>query len=355
MAYMDEGVFRSLDEETAYLVLQVQLQDLDASVSSDKGNGREGQTSDNLLTLRAQIHELQNFCSLHTDRRMARSIATAIYNDEELLAQAESQEEIAREDHSLALRLSEGTIEPNTNASQEKAANDDIEDELIDKLRALYVFGPDNQPTRYAGLSQLGFKASSQVEYQQRVNHECEACREQFQFYEIARAPYSHEYCRTCIQDLFKASITDESLFPPRCCRQQIPIAAVGIFLKPNFIQDYQKKKIEFETPNRTYCHSSTCSTFINSIYIQDEVATCPDCRLSTCTNCKAEAHGGDCPNDTSLQEVLLIARENGWQRCYSCKRVIELEHGCNHMTCRCGAQFCYICGLEWKTCTCPQ
>ena len=23
--------------------------------------------------------------------------------------------------------------------------------------------------------------------------------------------------------------------------------------------------------------------------------------------------------------------------------------------SCLCGAQFCYVCGLRWKTCTCPQ
>ena len=33
---------------------------------------------------------------------------------------------------------------------------------------------------------------------------------------------------------------------------------------------------------------------------------------------------------------------------------MVELTEGCNHMTCRCTAEFCIVCGLKWKTCDCP-
>lgn len=32
-----------------------------------------------------------------------------------------------------------------------------------------------------------------------------------------------------------------------------------------------------------------------------------------------------------------------------------RLDVGCNHMTCHCRAQFCYVCGERWKTCACEQ
>jgi hypothetical protein len=34
---------------------------------------------------------------------------------------------------------------------------------------------------------------------------------------------------------------------------------------------------------------------------------------------------------------------------------MIELAHGCYHMTCLCKAEFCYLCQKMWKTCACTQ
>lgn len=33
------------------------------------------------------------------------------------------------------------------------------------------------------------------------------------------------------------------------------------------------------------------------------------------------------------MQHLLALVKENGWQRCYACWRLVELVHGCNHMT----------------------
>ena len=65
---------------------------------------------------------------------------------------------------------------------------------------------------------------------------------------------------------------------------------------------------------------------------------------------CKRDAHpvGQDCPNDWELDAVLKIGERSGWRRCYKCRTLVELTYGCTHMTCRCRAQFCYICGAVW-------
>lgn len=37
------------------------------------------------------------------------------------------------------------------------------------------------------------------------------------------------------------------------------------------------------------------------------------------------------------------------YRQCSNCKFVVERTEGCNHMTCRCKHQFCYICGGDWS------
>lgn len=71
---------------------------------------------------------------------------------------------------------------------------------------------------------------------------------------------------------------------------------------------------------------------------------------MRVCLTCKRSAHrlGQDCPEDIELETVLKMGEKSGWRRCYKCRNLVELTQGCTHMTCRCKAQFCYICGAVW-------
>lgn len=46
---------------------------------------------------------------------------------------------------------------------------------------------------------------------------------------------------------------------------------------------------------------------------------------------------------------LLGVAGERGWKPCPQCRALVELAHGCNHITCKCGAEWCYKCGALWK------
>lgn len=52
---------------------------------------------------------------------------------------------------------------------------------------------------------------------------------------------------------------------------------------------------------------------------------------------------------------VQQLALDEGWRRCYRCNTMIEHQAACRHITCRCGAQFCYVCSKAWWTCGCTE
>ncbi|KAF7531982.1 hypothetical protein G7054_g8341 [Neopestalotiopsis clavispora] len=120
----------------------------------------------------------------------------------------------------------------------------------------------------------------------------------------------------------------------------------------------------QYSTPweNRIFCSNPNCGEFIPPRVKVDPKhpfqTTCRTCQTKVCVMCKRDAHpiGHDCPSDTELEAVLKIGEASGWRRCYKCRNLVELTQGCSHMTCRCKAQFCYVCGGVWDgTVGCPN
>ncbi|KAF8553213.1 hypothetical protein OG21DRAFT_1464479 [Imleria badia] len=194
------------------------------------------------------------------------------------------------------------------------------------------------------------------------TGHDCVICQDPIFGAEI-RAPCGHYYGIDCVTDLFQSATRDETLFPPRCCRQNIPLTQVQLHLSQALVMTFQQKQVEFTTLKRVYCSAPTCSHFLGPLSegaFASKVYTCPalGCERRTCGKCR-EQHSGDwmhaCRPDADAAQVLELGRTAGWARCPGCSQMIELNIGCFHMTCRCRTEFCYVCRAQWKTCPCPQ
>jgi len=153
-------------------------------------------------------------------------------------------------------------------------------------------------------------------------------------------------------------SRTDESKMPPRCCTVPIPGTTVKAVLTREEQSGFLKSVQQFSTPweARIFCPNASCLEFIPP---RDRIdpkhpfeVVCRRCRTRVCVTCKRNAHplGHDCPGDLELDAVLKMGEKSGWRRCYKCRTLVELAQGCTHMTCRCKAQFCYICGAVWDS-----
>ena len=141
-------------------------------------------------------------------------------------------------------------------------------------------------------------------------------------------APCGHEYCRDCTASLFNLATFDESVFPPRCCQQEISVDLASEMLSPEIHTRFSKTAEEFRTPNRIYCFSSSCSELIPRSQITSDIGTCLMCSERTCTVCKSAAHNGDCPQDPTLQQVIQTGDSLNWQRCFKCGGMVERLYG---------------------------
>lgn len=71
----------------------------------------------------------------------------------------------------------------------------------------------------------------------------------------------------------------------------------------------------------------------------------CIECRRIFCMDCRVPWHFGrsciDYQNlppelrDSEDSNLYKLAKNENWQRCRKCRRMIELAEGCYHMTCR--------------------
>ncbi|KAI1211815.1 uncharacterized protein F4807DRAFT_450548 [Annulohypoxylon truncatum] len=206
------------------------------------------------------------------------------------------------------------------------------------------------------GLSKLRRRRKN-LSYPGEMVMSCSACREDLQPDQtLQRLPCGHSYCPRCLKIMINQAATEESKMPPRCCAQPIPSSIIKSVLPREEQMKFLKAVVQFSTPweARVFCSNPACGEFIPPRAKIDPKypfqAICRKCKTRVCAMCKRDAHppDQDCPDDWELKAVLKMGEKSGWRRCYKCRTLVELSQGCTHMTCRCRAQFCYICGAVW-------
>ncbi|KAI0549038.1 hypothetical protein F4679DRAFT_286522 [Xylaria curta] len=187
---------------------------------------------------------------------------------------------------------------------------------------------------------------------------ECVSCLDDFDPKDTVRAP-CHNYCTPCFRRLVVSACRNEQHWPPKCCLNNIPHSTILANVDEAQRSEYRERAREWNVPvaDRIYCSQPECSLFIRPEYVipAQDLARCTDGHY-TCTICRNAQHEGDvCPQDKDVLRTNELAAEEGWKRCYGCRAYVEHREACQHMTCRCGAEFCYVCGARWRTCACTM
>ncbi|KAL1718306.1 hypothetical protein EV715DRAFT_188068, partial [Schizophyllum commune] len=189
---------------------------------------------------------------------------------------------------------------------------------------------------------------------------ECVVCQDVIAQGELIRAPCGHTYDVHCMNTVFMNAARDEALFPPRCCKTTIPTDLVRGRIPTTTLATFSARAAEFATPKRLYCAAPTCSAFLGARYTGwffAKAILCPGCGAKTCSRCAHKVDPNErhrCSPAEDENQIAAVAAQEEWARCPDCEAFVELVIGCNHMTCRCGAEFCYVCSRRWKTCGCP-
>ncbi|KAL7271737.1 hypothetical protein RUND412_005477 [Rhizina undulata] len=319
-----------IDDLSLQLAISLQLADIDAAM------GREGDTATSTDEVAFGLYkELLGFAGqdLGGERRTVKkkkrkSADSAVLSDLDVIAELAQLEIDATSNWDMASRKGKGRGWEQEQEYEGKDLGTGTEDS---------VFG-----LRGRGLNRIP-PAIPQTK--------CSACMELTPLFTTISAPCDHTYCYDCIRTLFTNATTDEEQYPPRCCTQEITIDLAWDILSDLEIANFFEKAEEYSSTNRIYCSNTSCNALIPDASVKGDLATCVACNQVTCAMCKRGQHRGDCPEDPDLMATLELGAKSGWMRCKLCHALVELSSGCQHITCRCKAQWCYRCGKDWRTC----
>ncbi|GAA0150719.1 ubiquitin-protein ligase [Lithospermum erythrorhizon] len=187
-----------------------------------------------------------------------------------------------------------------------------------------------------------------------------------------------HRYCFACIKKHVEAKLL-QGMGLPKCphegCDLEVKLDKCRKFLTVELFDLMSERFKEATIPaaQKVYCPYPRCSVLMSRSDLQgwtcsDQGATrCRKCDGLFCISCLAAWHSGmtcssfkqsNPPLFVEEATVKAIAAKHFWRQCSVCNHIVSLVQGCYHITCRCGHEFCYLCGAEWKnkraTCTCP-
>ncbi|KAL0843508.1 hypothetical protein Bca101_016753 [Brassica carinata] len=212
---------------------------------------------------------------------------------------------------------------------------------------------------------------------------ECLICYDEFDLQRMfSVGKCRHRFCFHCVKQHVEVKLLHGMV--PNCphdgCKSEMVMDACRRLLTPKLSEVWKLRIKDNAIPvsERVYCPYPRCSALMSktkitesaksllSVYPESGVRRCVECRGLFCVDCKVQWHGKvSCteykklhPNPPSDDVKLSsLANNKTWCQCDKCLHVIELTQGCNHITCRCGYEFCYHCGGEWnkETGTCAK
>lgn len=187
----------------------------------------------------------------------------------------------------------------------------------------------------------------------------------------------THIFCRSCMRQYAHSRLT---IHPPITCPSYKCPRIINDGEMKELVNDENeyrkywryKRNIELSCdPRVMWCLTPGCETALFG-HSQSPQLSCPYCHITQCFTChitpyhtgmtcrqyreeerereEMKVARGIVANERLFHDAMSLAKS---RQCLRCKAWINKTQGCDKMTCRCGYQFCYVCGSEGARCAC--
>lgn len=170
-----------------------------------------------------------------------------------------------------------------------------------------------------------------------------------------------HRYCRDCIRQYVAEQVSSAKipiLCPDLRCRTLLNHHSLSSALGSEDMEALHRAELQAAISSDcrfVQCPYKDCTgvaevlppeNFITDVMFAPLAFNCPVCKKSSCVECRQPVHEGRCRPVLSA-ELEACIRGLKAKRCPGCAAVVERNQGCNHMKCRCGTHFCYVCEVR--------
>lgn len=198
---------------------------------------------------------------------------------------------------------------------------------------------------------------------------QCIVCFDKFNDYDTISCAVgdAHAVCRSCFHNYLTSTLAGKSttLSCMPCvspeCKDTYSSLILSHMLPAFYVRKLEaaehQKNLTAATLNEQVAATMFCECgTVGTIYKEDllpgaVMVTCVTCRTHYCIKCGNKNHSGrPCP--PPLKTLEWVTKNT--KECSKCRSPIEKNDGCNHMTCRCGYEFCWLCLGPYRRCKCP-
>ncbi|CAD5123798.1 DgyrCDS12109 [Dimorphilus gyrociliatus] len=195
---------------------------------------------------------------------------------------------------------------------------------------------------------------------------ECGCCFSDIAFRDMIQCADGHLFCKDCLRNYAKEAIFGgggqsilqcmnaecDCQFPHQLLQTTLDQKTLEKMDERQFLENITKAKI-------SNLHSCPFCNYKVIVPENNKVLECERCERGSCIYCREEwddhfgkpCHEIEKSDEASLrkkfEEEMTQAKV---RKCYQCGTSLIKSEGCNKMTCRCGAKFCYVCRSKIKS-----